>query len=186
MLRLSTTLVRPIASPSRRCAASAVNPYASSRLYHHHFKPPLSLSRTSLLKAAPAIPILGSLFSSSAKAESPDDPKMSYPHQRSESEWQAVLSPGWHLLLPISSYYASNATRRAIPRPARKRHRTTLHRRIRHPLPVPGNLHLHRLQRAVIQGLAQVQVRLRLAGVLQLDPRRGEEECGQLVWDGAH
>lgn len=41
------------------------------------------------LRAAPTIPFLGALFSSKAAAE-----EMSYPDQRSEDQWRAVLSPG--------------------------------------------------------------------------------------------
>ncbi|EAW06599.1 peptide-methionine (R)-S-oxide reductase [Aspergillus clavatus NRRL 1] len=51
---------------------------------------PFPISRTTALKAAPAIPFLGSLFGSTAKAENSN---MSYPDQRSEEEWRAVLSP---------------------------------------------------------------------------------------------
>ncbi|RHZ57269.1 Peptide methionine sulfoxide reductase B2, chloroplastic [Aspergillus turcosus] len=51
---------------------------------------PFPISRTTALKAAPAIPFLSSFFSSTAKAE---ESNMSYPDQRSEAEWRAVLSP---------------------------------------------------------------------------------------------
>jgi len=43
-------------------------------------------TRATLYKSMPTIPFLSSLFSSSSA------PKMSYPVQRSEDEWQAVLS----------------------------------------------------------------------------------------------
>ncbi|EAL88637.2 Peptide methionine sulfoxide reductase B3 [Aspergillus fumigatus] len=51
---------------------------------------PFPVSRATALKAAPTIPFLSSFFSSSAKAE---ESNMSYPEQRSEAEWRAVLSP---------------------------------------------------------------------------------------------
>lgn len=139
--------MRFLPTPLRLFSAS-FKPRAAS-IYRHSFtKPRLPISSKSLLKAAPTIPILGSFFSTSAKAESP---KMSYPDQRNEAEWRAVLSPGT-ASIPILT--APNKltclTRRAIPRPPRKRHRTTLHRRIRHPQPDKGHLHLHRLQRTLI------------------------------------
>lgn len=40
------------------------------------------------LKSMPTIPFLGSLFSSSTRSN------MSYPLQKSDEEWRAVLSPG--------------------------------------------------------------------------------------------
>ena len=45
-----------------------------------------------VLRAAPTIPFFGAFFSSNK----PDDSKenMSYPDQRSEAEWRAVLNPG--------------------------------------------------------------------------------------------
>lgn len=44
----------------------------------------------SYLKSMPSIPFLGSLFSSSSSS------KMSYPLQKSDDEWQAVLSKGMY------------------------------------------------------------------------------------------
>jgi len=46
------------------------------------------LSRATIYKSMPTIPFLSSLFSSSSSS-----PKMSYPVQKSDDEWQAVLSP---------------------------------------------------------------------------------------------
>ncbi|KAF2149420.1 methionine-R-sulfoxide reductase-like protein SelR [Myriangium duriaei CBS 260.36] len=43
--------------------------------------------RPTALKSMPTIPFLGALFSSSSQQT------MSYPHQKSESEWQAQLNP---------------------------------------------------------------------------------------------
>lgn len=45
-----------------------------------------------LLMSASFFSFLGSLFSSSSTASA--DSKMSYPDQRSDEEWRAVLSPG--------------------------------------------------------------------------------------------
>lgn len=125
---------------------------------------PLPVSGATVLKAAPTIPFIGSLFNSSAKAESSDD--MSYPDQRSDDEWRAVLSPG-SLLPPLllGMSLTANANR-TIPHPPRKRNRTPLYRRLRCPLPVKRRLHLRGLRRALIQSQPQVQVRLRLARVL--------------------
>ncbi|BCR92665.1 peptide-methionine (R)-S-oxide reductase [Aspergillus chevalieri] len=58
---------------------------------HYFGKLPLPVSGATVLKAAPTVPFIGSLFSSSARAESSDN--MSYPDQRSDDEWRAVLSP---------------------------------------------------------------------------------------------
>ncbi|KAJ5081666.1 hypothetical protein NUU61_009930 [Penicillium alfredii] len=44
------------------------------------------------LRAAPTIPFLGAFFTSNSKAEEPSD-SMSYPDQRSDDQWRAVLSP---------------------------------------------------------------------------------------------
>ncbi|EPE10398.1 methionine-r-sulfoxide reductase [Ophiostoma piceae UAMH 11346] len=52
--------------------------------------PPPSATSRAVLRSMPSIPFLGSLFSSSATAKSDD---MSFPDQRPESEWQAVLNP---------------------------------------------------------------------------------------------
>ncbi len=43
-----------------------------------------------VLRSMPTIPFLGSLFGTSTPASS----KMSYPDQRSNDEWQAVLNKG--------------------------------------------------------------------------------------------
>lgn len=50
--------------------------------------PPLPRPGATVLRAAPTIPFLGSFFSSSPSH------KMSYPDQRSDDAWRAVLSPG--------------------------------------------------------------------------------------------
>ncbi|KAB8073886.1 Mss4-like protein [Aspergillus leporis] len=53
---------------------------------------PFPISRSTTLKAVPGIPFLGSLFSSSAKSENQEN-NMSYPDQRNNEEWRAILSP---------------------------------------------------------------------------------------------
>jgi peptide-methionine (R)-S-oxide reductase len=45
------------------------------------------------LKAAPAIPFFGAFFSSNSNTEA-----MSYPDQRSDDQWRAVLNPGSYLI----------------------------------------------------------------------------------------
>lgn len=47
------------------------------------------LSKSTVLRSMPTIPFLSSLFSSNSSA-----PKMSYPLEKSDEEWQAVLSKG--------------------------------------------------------------------------------------------
>lgn len=49
-----------------------------------------ALSRPTVLRSMPTIPFIGSLFSSSSTRN------MSYPVQKSDDEWQAVLSKGKH------------------------------------------------------------------------------------------
>ncbi|KAL4780284.1 methionine-R-sulfoxide reductase SelR [Aspergillus varians] len=54
--------------------------------------PPASATRI-ILKSAPAIPFLGSFFSSRAQPESQTNEMAPPPDNRSEDEWRAVLSP---------------------------------------------------------------------------------------------
>ncbi|KAJ9233590.1 hypothetical protein DTO169E5_6966 [Paecilomyces variotii] len=79
-------------------AARSVSPIRGRRIVFSTLSSlgriPLPLSGATVLKAAPAIPFLSSLFSSSAKAEDPSNGgEMSHPFQKSEEEWRAVLSP---------------------------------------------------------------------------------------------
>lgn len=90
-LRTFTTAVRSV--PARRLRAAVSFP-SFGRI-------PLPLSGATVLKAAPAIPLLSSFFGSrTAHAESNEEDKdkgkdnMSYPGKRSEEEWRAVLTPG--------------------------------------------------------------------------------------------
>lgn len=166
--------LRSLSSPLHRptAALKQATPL-QSRSYHHHFTRPLfPFSRRTLYKAAPTIPFMGTLFSSSAKAENNDD--MSYPDTRSDDQWRAVLSPGMSLLPNLLSSIMSNKpsidhsqliVNRAIQNPPPKRHRSPLHGRIRQTPPLARRLHLRGLQRPTLQSVAQVQVRLRLASV---------------------
>lgn len=118
------------------------------------------------LRAAPSIPFFGALFSSSSKAEESSG-NMSYPDQRSEDLWRAVLNPGTpidYFQLPKAN--ANQHINRAIPHSPRERNRSSRHRRVRFPLPFGGCIQLRWLQRSSLQGKSQVQVWLRLACVL--------------------
>ncbi|KAE8149830.1 Mss4-like protein [Aspergillus avenaceus] len=53
--------------------------------------PSSSPSRITPLKAIPGLSFLGSFFSSTAQSQNQDN--MTYPDQRSDQEWRAVLSP---------------------------------------------------------------------------------------------
>lgn len=63
-------------------------------------RPPLPIPSATVLKAGPTIPFLGALFGSSAKSDSQSN-NMSYPDQRSDDAWQAVLSPGMYAFILI-------------------------------------------------------------------------------------
>ncbi|PKY03162.1 peptide methionine sulfoxide reductase B3 [Aspergillus campestris IBT 28561] len=79
--------LRTVTKPLKSHPASAIVKPAFPRLTPtHSFSFPIT--RTILLKAAPTIPFMGSSFSSSAAQNN-----MSYPDQRSNDEWRAVLNP---------------------------------------------------------------------------------------------
>lgn len=59
---------------------------ASAQAQHAH-----NLLRQHQLKSMPTIPFLGSLFGSSSSSSSS---KMSFPDQRTDDEWRAVLTKG--------------------------------------------------------------------------------------------
>lgn len=86
-----TTLLRTFSTISARSIASS-----RSVLRHLPLPPPPPPSVTSrtVLRSMPSIPFLGSLFSSSATTKKEN---MSFPDQRSDSEWRAVLNPGMYL-----------------------------------------------------------------------------------------
>ena len=57
---------------------------------HPPYKALQPLTRATILKSMPTIPFLGSLFSSSSSSSR----DMSFPVQKSDDEWQAILSKG--------------------------------------------------------------------------------------------
>ena len=80
--------LRTVTKPLKSHPASAITKPAHPRLTPTRSSP-YPITRTTLLKAAPTIPFMGSSFSSSATQQ-----KMSYPDHRSDDEWRAVLNPG--------------------------------------------------------------------------------------------
>lgn len=68
-------------------------------------------ARGTILKSMPTIPFLGSLFSSSSSSAS--DKNMSYPMQKSDDEWRAVLSKGYQ----SGPYPLSNLPSLPLPSP---------------------------------------------------------------------
>jgi peptide-methionine (R)-S-oxide reductase len=60
----------------------------SARVSHNQYRTLQPFTRGAVLKSMPTIPFLSSFFSSSSSS------KMSYPLQKSDDEWQAVLSKG--------------------------------------------------------------------------------------------
>jgi hypothetical protein len=78
-------------------------------------------ARGTILKSMPTIPFLSNFFSTSSS------PKMSYPVQKSDDEWRAVLSKGMspypvQLECPTTLRSVSNMPHRAIPGPSPARH----------------------------------------------------------------
>lgn len=59
-----------------------------------------SAQRASALKSMPSIPILGSLFGTKAA----DSSKMSFPDQRTDDEWRAVLNKGMYCLITTVAF----------------------------------------------------------------------------------
>lgn len=102
-LQRLTTALRTFSIPLRLQTTASLSRYFGGL--------PLPVSGATVLKAAPTIPFIGSLFSSSAKAESSDD--MSYPDQRSDDEWRAVLSPG----SPLPSLPSHQECRQQLTQP---------------------------------------------------------------------
>lgn len=113
---LRSTLLRHDYSPRVPVATGISQPLASlsidrSRRFHGGTKraqlaPP---APRKLLMSASFFSFLGSLFSSSSTASA--DSKMSYPDQRSNEEWQAVLSPGLSPSIhPLTKVYRNHGT----------------------------------------------------------------------------
>lgn len=127
-----TSSIRRTISTNSACANTSVTRTAAARSLQNHRQLRSRLPTTAtVLKSASFISFLGSLFSSSVRAE---DDNMSYPDKRTEDEWRAVLSPGMlcyvsmmeHLYyFTISRFYADNwlvlSSSRAIPGPPSKR-----------------------------------------------------------------
>lgn len=148
-----TTVVQGISSPTRTplirrtiatsfaCANTSVTrTAAAARSLQNHRRLHTLCKRSRLhttatvLKSASFISFLGSLFSSSARAE---EDNMSYPDKRTEDEWRAVLSPGmlccvstmenpcYFTIIAIFRFYSDNwlvlSSSRAIPGPPSKR-----------------------------------------------------------------
>ncbi|KKK12498.1 putative methionine-R-sulfoxide reductase SelR [Aspergillus rambellii] len=82
-MRLPSTALRAFGSPLIRIPSACL----PTRL-----PAPVPSAKT-VLKAAPTIPFLSSLFSSSANAEPPTENMAPPTDNRSEEEWRAVLSP---------------------------------------------------------------------------------------------
>ena len=70
--------------------------YTARASLQHQYKALQPFTRGTVLKSMPAIPFLSSFFSTSNSS------KMSYPLQKSDDEWQAVLSKGTSTSLPKS------------------------------------------------------------------------------------
>ncbi|KAJ5495747.1 hypothetical protein N7539_000863 [Penicillium diatomitis] len=83
---MRTQIIR-VTAPLRHRALT--QPVLSARLYSTSSRAsPRFTPGNKALRAAPSIPFLGALFSSKAPTE-----EMSYPDQRSDDQWRAVLSP---------------------------------------------------------------------------------------------
>ena len=65
-----------------------ISNYTISRLPATQYRALQPITRGTVLKSMPTIPFFGSFFGTSSSQ------KMSYPVQKSEEEWQAVLSKG--------------------------------------------------------------------------------------------
>ena len=120
------------------------------------------LTRGTLLRSMPTLPFLGTLFSSSASSRN-----MTYPVEKSDNEWQAVLNKGKQICsslenIPLTPFF------RTISCFARKGDRSPLHRHLRQAHAQHRHLHLRWLRSASLQGNAQIQIRLWLACLLRL------------------
>lgn len=79
--------------------------------------------RGTAIRSMPTIPFLGSLFSSSSSSAN-----MTYPDQRTEQEWQAVLNKGENCSIIPSAVLMLTPERRTIQNPPTKRHRSSGYR----------------------------------------------------------
>ncbi|KJR80922.1 methionine-R-sulfoxide reductase SelR [Sporothrix schenckii 1099-18] len=88
-----TTLLRTVSVVSARSVASSRSVLRRLPL---PTPPPPSVTSRTVLRSMPSIPFLGSLFSSSSSSPSSSTARqdnMSFPDQRTDSEWRAVLNP---------------------------------------------------------------------------------------------
>lgn len=121
-------------------------------------------TRGTVIKSMPTIPFLSSFFGTTSSSSN-----MSYPLQKSDDEWQAVLNPGRYRVAFIhhsSTAHSSlmlTSPPRTIPHNPTKRYRSTLHRRLRQAYALVGRLRMRRLRRPTLQSDPQVQVRMRMA-----------------------
>lgn len=147
-------------------------------------RPHLSPPTKKVLMSASFFSFLGSLFSSSTSAEN----NMTYPDQRTDEEWRAVLSPGIYDLSRTwrkKSMLTELAFIRTIPNHPSKRHRTPRLRQIRFTLPLHRRLQLRCLRCTALQGRHQIQIRLWLACIFRFCARGGYATCRSDVWHGA-
>lgn len=88
---MRSTLVRAVTPLRNRVLVQSTLPF---RLYSSSFRTSSRLTPgAKAIRAAPTIPFFGALFSSTSNSEESSG-AMSYPDQRSEDQWRAVLSPG--------------------------------------------------------------------------------------------
>lgn len=99
---MRSQIIRTATPLRHRILAQPTLPF---RLYTTSSRPnPRLTPGAKALRAAPTIPFLGALFSSKANSEE-SSANMSYPDQRSEDQWRAVLSPGSSSLDPSTLSY---------------------------------------------------------------------------------
>jgi len=131
--------------------------FRTSRIpYYKALSPPTRAT----IKSMPTIPFLSSLFSTSSSK-----PKMSYPVQKSDDEWQAVLSKGSPPSLLFTSTFTDSY--RTIPRAPSTRYRSSRLRGVRQTHALHRSLHLRRLRCSPLHRESEVQVWLRVARVLR-------------------
>lgn len=159
---------------------------------------------TTLLRSMPSIPFLGSLFSSFSGQQSKD--MTDYPIKKSEDEWQAVLSPEQFRVIrekgteapytgeydkhmPSEGTYVSRSYPSTLPSYTASIHQEKKGRKLSVINLLTLVAGMRRLPHAPLPRDAQVQIRLRLARLLRLHPRRRDPTHGfhvRYVEDGDH